>query len=186
MGIFYKVSDAKLVEIRNKIFRENGIPALEKNGFRRSPFSTSWFGKDDIGGFTYEMCRLSENSRLEIIETIIARGDRWIQIYLNIFELHPQVTFLEQLKGVDGIQYGMPPNSLTAMRLRVDDFKGMPLFNFVKHKLKSFRSESGLNKRAEALGKLIEKDLTNINSFIKRWHELHQPNSTDWSGNKMK
>jgi hypothetical protein len=186
MGIFFKVSDNKLLEVRNKVFRENGIPALEKNGFRRSPFSTAWFGKDDIGGFTYDMCRLSANSRLETVQTLIARGDRWIQIYLNIFELHPQVTSLEQLKGVDGLQYELPPNSLTRMRLRVDDFKGMPLFNFVEHKLKSFSSESGLNKSAEALGSLIEKDLTNIDSFIKRWHELHQINITDWTGNKMK
>lgn len=132
------------------------------------------------------MCRLSQNTRLEIVETIIARGDRWIQIYLNIFELRPQVASPEQLKGVDGLKYDLPPNSLTRMRLRVDDFKGMPLFNFVEHKLKSFNSESGLKKRAEELGDLIEKDLTNIDSFIKKWHELHQPNVTDWSGNRVK
>lgn len=186
MGIFYKASDAKLLEIRNKIFRENGIPALEKNGFSRSPFSTAWFGKDDIGGFTYEMCRLSENSQLEIVETIIARGDRWIQIYLNIFELHPSLDAIEQLKGVKGLPYHLPPNSLTEMRLRMDEVKGVSsLFNFDEHKLKSFSSESGLKKRTEELGNLIEQDMTNINSFVKKWHELHQLNITDWDGNKI-
>ena len=69
------------------------------------------------------------------------------------------------------------------MRLRVDDFKGMPLFNFTEHKLKSFNSKRMLEKRMEELGDLIEQDLLNIDSFINKWHELHEPNVTDWEGN---
>ena len=33
MKLFFKVSDKKLLESRNRIFIDKGIPALKKNGF---------------------------------------------------------------------------------------------------------------------------------------------------------
>lgn len=190
MGLSYKISDKELLEVRNKIFLERGAPALEEKGFQKSPFPNSWYGKDDIGGYTYELCRLNNKSHLQIVTGLIVKGDRWIQVYLNIFELHPQPKSLQELKKKDGIKFYLPPNSLTKMRLKVDDIKGIPLFSysfmFGGHKLKSFNSESGMKKRVKQLGDLIEKDLSKIDSFIERWHELHQPNVTDWEGNKIK
>ena len=32
------------------------------------------------------------------------------------------------------------------------------------------------------MGSLIEKDMRNIDSFVKRWHELHTPLVTTWEG----
>lgn len=186
MGLFYKILDKEFLKVRNKIFLEKGVPALFKNGFEKSPFPNSWYGKDDIGGYTYELCRLSNSSNLEIITTFIVKGDKWIQIYLNIFKLYPELTSLEELETIDGIKFDLPPNSLTKMRLRVDDFKGIPLFNFVEHRLKPFFSQNGLEKRVKELGVLIEKDLKNIDSFIEKWHGLHPLNLTDWEGNKQK
>jgi hypothetical protein len=61
----------------------------------------------------------------------------------------------------------------------------MPLFNTVDHKIKSFYTESGFQKRVDELSKLIETDLSKIDSFIRRWHELHQPMVTDWEGKKI-
>ena len=90
MGLFYKVSEKNLLELRNKIFLDKGIPALYNNDFERSPFSTSWFGKDDLQGYSYELCRLTSQNQIEIINAYIARGDSWIQLYLNIFELKPK------------------------------------------------------------------------------------------------
>lgn len=189
MGLFYKISDKELLKIRNKIFLESGIPALKNNSFEKSPFSTAWFGKNNLGDYTYELCRVSQGSRLEIIVTHISKGDNWIKIFLNIFELKPKLNSLEHLKGVDGLQYHLPPNSLTKMRLHIDDIKGIPLFNyhfmFGGHKIQSSNSESGVKRSIKKLSNLIEKDLTNIDSFVKRWHELHQPNVTDWEGNKL-
>ena len=128
LGTSFKKSDSELLNIRNGIFLKRGIPALEGNSFIRSPFSNSWYGKDDIGSFTYEFCRLSSKSHLEFITVIIVKGDRWIQVYLNIFELQPQLKSLTELKGIDGVKFDLPPNSLTKMRLRIDDYKGIPLF----------------------------------------------------------
>jgi hypothetical protein len=182
MGIFYSLSDKELLEIRNKIFFKSGIETLKKNGFEKSPFSTSWYGRNNLGDYTYELCRLSSNSFIEIVTTHISKGDSWIKIFLNIFQLTPEVKSLRQLDGVDGLQFHLPPNSVTKMRLRVDDFKGLPLFNFVEHKIKSYNSKNGLQKRIEKLSKLIEKDLSNIDSFVQRWHEMHQPVVTNWNG----
>lgn len=185
----YKPTDKELLELRKRIFLERGIPALEQNGFKKSPFSTAWYGRNNLGDYTYELCRLSTKSHLEITKVFIAKGDRWIQVYLNIFELHPEPISILDLSGHDGIKFSLPPNSLTKMRLKSDDIKGIPLFNyhflFGGHKLKSFNSENGLNKRSKKLGDLIEQDLTNIDDFIKRWHELHRPNVVDWEGNKI-
>jgi hypothetical protein len=189
MGLIYKVTDKKLLDIRNKIFIDNGIPALEKNGFKKSPFSTANYGKNNLGDYTYELCRVSGGSHLETIVTDISKGDKWIKITLNVFNLNPEIKSIEELQGVDGLQYHLPPNSKTKMRLRMDDIKGIPLFNyhfmFGGHKLKSFNSERALNKEIEGLSNRIKKDLTDIDSFVKRWHELHQPNATDWSGNRV-
>lgn len=80
------------------------------------------------------------------------------------------------------MQFHLHPNSITEMRLRSDDFKGITLFNFKKHKLHSFFTESGFQKRVDELGDLIEDDMNNIDSFVKRWHELHKPVVTTWDG----
>lgn len=189
MGLFYKVSEKDLLEIRNKIFLEKGIPSLSNNNFQKSPFPNSWYGKDDIGGYTYEMCRVTNNSYLEIVTSLIVKGDKWIKIYLNIFKLQPELKSLSELQSIDGIKFDLPPNSITKMRLRSDDYKGPPLLYMLflpEHKIKSFHSKNGLEKRAEELGILIEQDLMNIDSFVNRWHELHKPNLTDWEGNVKK
>jgi len=185
MGLLYKVSPKELLEIRNKIFLNRGVPALNNNGFQKSPFSSSWFGRNNLKDFTYELCRLSTNSNLEYIIVHISRGDRWIKIFLNIFNLEPEIKFLEQLNGLDAIQFHLPPNSISQMRLRSDDYKGPPIFYMLfdkEHKLGSYHSKSGLGKRIDEFGKLIEGDMNNIDSFIKRWHELQKPAKTNWEG----
>jgi hypothetical protein len=188
MGLFYSASEKELLQIRNNVFLKFGLPALEKAGFHQSPF-TSWFGKSDIG-YTYELCRLSEKAELEMITVHIVRGDTWIQISLNIFLPQPGLKSLEQLKGLSSLNFGLPPCNLSDMRLRSDDIKGPPILDynymFRNHKIKSYYTKSGLEKRAEELGKIIEKDLNNIDKFITRWHELHQPITTTWEGVPIK
>ncbi|MES2276415.1 MAG: hypothetical protein V4592_10355 [Bacteroidota bacterium] len=185
MELFYKVSRKELLDIRNEIFVKNGIPALEKNGFERSPFTVANYGRNNLKDFTYDLCRVNELSHLEKITTHISRGDRYIKIFLNIFELRPAIHSLGQLKKNEGMPFYLPPNSIAEMRLRSGDFKGMPLFNFTHHKLKSFYFKSGYRSSVKDLKNLIESDLTDIDHFIKRWHELHQPMITDWEGNAI-
>jgi hypothetical protein len=189
MGLFYKVSEKELLLIRDRIFLDKGLSSLKNNGFDQSPFSTAWFGKNNLGDLTYELCRVRKDSILEIVVTHISKGDQWIKVFLNIFKLSPDLRSLEQLQGVDGLQYHLPPNSLTKMRLRSDDIKGMPLldyhFMFGGHKIRSYHTKIGYDREIRELSKRIEKDLTNIDSFVERWHELHQPNLTDWEGNRI-
>ena len=185
MGLFYKVSPKKLLEVRNEIFVKNGILALKRKGFEEMPFRAPWFGKNNLGDYTYELCRLNERRHLEIITTHISKGDLWIKIFLNIFDLKPDLKSLEQIKGLPIIQFYLPPNSLTEMRLRIDDFEGMPIFRTIEHKIKSYYSESGFQKRVDELRELIENDLNNIDSFVNRWYELHQSRVTNWEGKKV-
>jgi hypothetical protein len=188
MGLFYKATRKEILEIRNKIIQEIGIPTLEKKGFKKSPFSTSWYGRDSLRGFTYNLCRLTSDSVLEAVEIQIVRDDNWIKIILNIFKLHPTIDSLDMLTGVDGLQYKIPPNSITEMRLRSDDITGPPIFRLAYtkgHKLKSFYTRDGLTKNADKLKRNVENDLDSIDRFIKRWHELHQPVTTSWTGHRM-
>lgn len=185
MGLFYRVSNKQLLQARNNIYLKKGIPTLKDQGFEELPFHAPWFGKNNLGDYTYELCRLNDRHELEIITTHITKGDLWIKIYLNIFKLVPELKKLDQLKGLPLIQFYLPPNSLTEMRLRIDDFKGMPLFRTVEHKIKPFYTENGFQDRVDELSKLIESDLNNIDYFIKRWHELHKPMVTDWEGKRI-
>ena len=185
MSLSFKVSDKELLAVRNKIFKEFGIPELEKNGFVKSPFSCSWYGRNNLNDYTYELYRLSGNSVLERIETYISRGDRYIKVFLNIFKLSPHINSIEQLQGCVGLDYCLPPNSLTEMQLRLDDYKGPPLFFMLfcpEHKLGRSCSKGGFDRKVGKLAELIKKDMANIDSFVKRWHELHQVNQTDWEG----
>ena len=179
MSLLYKVSDKELVKLRNDVFRERGIPALTQNGFVGSPFSASWFGKDDMGGYTYHFCRISDESRLDIVIVYIVRGDRWVQLHLNIFKLHPKVESIGQLKGEEGLQFLLPPNSASLTRL-------VPPRRIIywppKHKVRFFFSRAGLNKRLLQLGNVIEHDLKNIDSFIIRWMNEHEIMTTAWNG----
>lgn len=185
MGLFYSATKKELLDIRNKIFLEKGIPELNKNGFIKSPFLSSWYGRNNLKDFTYNLSRLSPNSQLELVTAHIIRGEKWIQLFLNIFEIKPGLTSLDELKSIDGIQFSLPPNTISDMRLRCDDFKNIPLTNLLFHKeykLKSFYTKKGLNNRVKELGEIIEKDMANINHFINRWHEIHRPMITNWDG----
>jgi hypothetical protein len=189
MGLFYRATPKELLDIRNKIILETAIPSFFKNGFKKSPFSTAWFGRNAHKDFSYELCRLTSNSRLEIIDIYIARGDRWIKLKLNIFELEPQVDSIDQLNNVDGLQFVLPPNSLTEMHWRSDDIKGPPLFrlNYMfGHKLKSFHTKGGLARNIKRLTKTVQTDSDNLEYFVKRWYELHYPMRTSWTGHEVR
>jgi hypothetical protein len=183
MNLFYKVSRKEMLALRDGVFKERGMPFLIKKGFSKSPFSTSWFGSDDIGGFTYEFCRISKNHMLEMITVRIIKNDKWVKFYLNIFKLSPGIRTLDQLEGIDGLQFHLPPNSKSLMRLSPPDgiiFAGLP-----QHKVRYFFSREGLKRRLRHLGDKIEEDMKNIDSFIGRWLENYEPNITDWSGNAI-
>lgn len=183
--LFYKVTDKELLRIRNTIFLNSVFPVLREKGFIKSPFSTACFGWHPSMLYEYELCRLNDK-HLEIITTNIFKGERWIQMKLNVFELSP-VLSLSDLEGLSGIKFNLPPNNLTSERLDIGMIKGMPLFNyrfmFGGYRIKKFYSPKGLNRRMNQLEKRIIKDATHIDSIIRKWHTFHTPNVTDWEGN---
>ena len=188
MGMFYKVTDEQSLKDRNELFRDVGIPNLENEGFEYAPFKTSWNGEYNttIKGYIYQLARVSENKMLEIIDVYILKGELRIQIYLNIFELLSEISSVSLLKNVEGLSFGVPPNSVTKMRLRSDDYKGPPLFYMLflpEHKIGSYYTQSGYEAKLKKLRKLIKSDMENIDGFVKRWHDIHRPNLTDWEGN---
>ena len=188
MGLFYKVSNKQSLKDRNQIFKEVGIPALEDYGFIHPVFKTSWDGQynHSIKGYCYEFARLQQNRYLEIINTYILSGESRIQIYLNIFEISPQLESVTELNKYEGLNFSIPPNNITRMLLRSDDYKGPPIFYMIflpEHKIGNYYTKAGYETKLKKLKILIQSDMKNINKFIKRWHELHKPNITDYEGN---
>lgn len=187
----FKISDKELLITRNNIFREYGISELERNGYIKSPFKTSWFGQydSDTNGYSYELCKLTSQNHLHIITVNMVKGDKWIKIFLNIFELHQRINSITDLQDCDGINFHLPPNDLTNMRLRNDDYKGPPLFYMLflpEYKLGKCKTQRSFEKEVDKLSNLIRKDMINIDFFVKRWYELYQPNRTDREGNRVR
>ena len=187
----FKISDKELLTTRNAIFKDYGIPELEKNGFVRSPFKTSWYGEYDsnIRGYSYELCKLTDQNHLLDITVDIMRESKYIKIDLNIFELHEKINSISDLKECDGIHFHLPPNDSTRMQLRSDDYKGPPLFYMLflpEYKIGKYTTQGSFEKQLNKLRDLVIKDMANIDSFVKRWHELHKPNITDKEGNIVK
>ena len=190
MGLLYKVSDKQLLQDRNKLFKEVGLSVLESNGFKKRPFKTSWFGEyySGIQGYIYTFGRISENGYFEYINIYITKGDEYIKVFLNIFNLSPKLLSINELNEYEGINFGIHPSTKTNMRLRSDDYKGPPLFYMLflpEHKVGNYYTKLGYEAEINKLKKLIKSDLENIDSFVKRWHELHKPNLTDWEGNLL-
>ena len=93
------------------------------------------------------------------------------------------------MKECDGIHFHLPPNDSTRMQLRNDDYKGPPLFYMLflpEYKIGKYSTQSSFEKQLNKLRDLVIKDMANIDSFVKRWHELHKPNVTDKEGNIVK
>lgn len=124
---------------------------------------------------------------MEILDVSIHKKDRRISFYLCVFELIPKISSITQLKGFEGIPFSMTlKNKSKYMQLRLDDYKGPPLFYMMflpEHKIGSYYTKSGYKAELTKLKKLIKSDMENIDDFVKRWHEIHKPNLTDWDGN---
>lgn len=178
--MLYKVPDKELVKIRNSLFLERGLPVLKKNGFVESPYTTAWFGRDNHRGFSYELLRLKEDSTLEMIMVYIIYGEPWIQEHINVFRLSPQVSYISELAGLDGMSFHLPPCSVSLTRLAPP--RGVIFAGFPQHKLRFFFTKPGFKRRVFQLGEMLEKDMTNIDGFFIRWHAENQPLTTDWQG----
>ena len=102
MGVFYKISDKQLLKDRNKLFKEVGIPELKKNTFETETFKNSWSGEynKSIQGYSYQFARIKEKRFLETMDVYILKGEPWIQIYLNVFELSPVIETVSLLKNI--------------------------------------------------------------------------------------
>lgn len=191
MGVFYKISEEQLLKDRNELFKEVGVTGLKQNDFETSPFKTSWGGEynKSIQGYSYQFARIKEQRILEKMDVYILKGEPWIQIFLNVFELSPSIETVALLKCNEGLSFGIPPNSKTRMRLRKDDYQGPPLFYMLflpEHKIGSYYSKSGYEIEIKRLKNLIKSDMENIDDFVIKWYELHKPNITDWEGNIIK
>ena len=48
-----------------------------------------------------------------------------------------------------------------------------------EHKIGNYYTKFGYETKLKKLRILIQSDMKNINKFIKRWYELHSPNTVN-------
>lgn len=184
--MFYRATDKEMLDLRNKIFLESCLDVILEEGFVKAPFPNSYFGRNNLSDFSYEFGRIKEGSILELLQVGINRGDKWIKIFLNIFKLMPEITSFRDLENSDVLKFHLPPNSSKRMRLRLDDYVGMPLFNLKGHKIGRYWTPKGLQNKANILRNLLVRDLKNIDSFIESWYRIYAISVTNWDGEAWK
>ncbi len=183
MPLFDTATRKDRFRTRNKIVKEVALPALQGQGFIQAPYP-SWFGiYPGNRVYTYELCRLKGPDLLQLVEIFVHYGDRYIQIFVNVVRLQPAPATVEALNVSDPLHFGMPPISLTKMRLRLDGQKGPPILRIFdrQHKLGSSWTSAAFERRAKRLSQLIEQDMLGIDGFFDRWHELHEPQEVHWT-----
>ena len=52
-----------------------------------------------------------------------------------------------------------------------------------EHKIENYYTKAGYETKLKKLKILIQSDTKNINKFIKRWYELHSPNTVNLGNN---
>lgn len=183
---YYNATEKKVLKIRNEIFLQDAVPILQEKGFEKSPFKTTCFGRLDSLAYIYEMCRLRDDRFLDLITVNIHRKDKYIKIFINSFELFPQIASISQLSEVDGLKYHIPPNSKKKMRIDVDFIKGPPIlsksFWFDQLELGSYFTKKGYCKQVEKLRKTVISKVRNIDLFFQKWSKLHSPNVVKYDG----
>lgn len=184
--LFYNVSKTELLKMRKNLVLQTVVPILENKGFAKAPFSSSNYGYVNSQIYIYEMCRLVDSLYLEFVSVSLSRGDKYIKIYINVFELSPTVDDLSLLKQIDGINYWIPPNLEKRMRIDLDFIKVPPIiswdFWFNDLKLKPYFTRKGYQKRVLQLTTLLKTKTENIDSYFREWHQYHHPNITKWDG----
>lgn len=122
--------DEKTIKIRNEFFYQKLLPILSSKGFVKSPFINS-FGKDNYGTYCYWLSRIRENSIMENLRVEIPRSWNGINIHLNIFKLNPHIEHINQLEGINGLQFYLSPNSNNEMEFDLDDYLIIPLLSYL-------------------------------------------------------
>lgn len=181
----YQATWKDILKARKDIFLKDALPILKEKGFVEEPFKTSNFGWCGFG-YIYDMCRLRQGKFLDFVSVRITQGDRYIKIFINAFEVTPQLGSLSSLKETEGLQYVILPNSEKEMRLDSDFIKGMPAlskeFWFGGLKVGRYFTEIGYNNQVEKLKEKVMSRVCDIDAYFEKWHGCHRPNLVKWDG----
>lgn len=181
----YKATKNDILKTRKDIFLKEALPILTAKGFVEEPFKTSNFGWCGFG-YIYDMCRLRKGKLLELVSVRIPQGDKYIQIFINVFEVIPLHCSLSSLKETEGLKYFLRPNSEKEMRLDSDFIEEAPIlskeFLFGGLKLGHYFTKIGYNNQVEKLKGKVKSKVCNIDAYFERWHGCHRPNLVKWDG----
>lgn len=180
---WYKASEGNMLESIGKEFEARAVLKLMQNRFIHSPFSTSWFGKNNLGGYTYEFCKLLSSGHLQWLTVHIPRGDRSVSVFLNIFALSPAPESLEELSGLNGLKFAIRPLKDTSMNFREEDRGLQLLFHVNSYRVGRYFTKRQFEQKIAILGDKLERDFSNIQYFVNRWYKTRgNPQITDWEG----
>ena len=181
----YKATRKEMLKARKDIFLKDAIPLLKAKGFVEEPFKTSNYGWCGFG-YIYGMCRLRKGKFLEFVSVRIHQGDKYIKVFINVFEVTPLLPSLASLKEIEGLKYVIPPNSENEMRLDTDFIKGAPIlskeFWFGGLKLGHYFTKIGYDNQVENLKEAVKAKVSDIDAYFEKWYNCHHPNLVKWDG----
>ena len=181
----YKATRKDVLKARKDIFLKDALPILKAKRFVEEPFKTSNFGWCGFG-YIYDMCRLRKGKFLEFVSVRIPQGDKYVQIFIHVFEVTPQLDSLSSLKEKEGLKYFIPPNCEKEIRLDTGFIKGAPIlskgFWLGGLKLGHYFTKTDYDKQVEKLKEKVKSRLCNIDAYFEKWYECHRPNLVKWDG----
>ena len=159
----FKATKKEILKVKKDIFLKDILPTLKEKGFMEPPFKTPCFGWCGVG-YIYDMYRLRNGKFLELVSVKIPQGDKYIQIFINAFEVCPELSNLSLLK----------------------ELKGTPIlskeFWFGSLKLGCYFTKTDYSKQVEKLKRMIKSRVDDIDAYFQIWYKSHRPNLTKWDG----
>ena len=181
----FKATRKEILKVRKDIFLKDILPTLKEKEFMESPFKTPCFGWCGVG-YIYDMYRLRNGKFLELVSVKIPQGDKYIQIFINVFEVYPELPNLSLLKELEGIRFSILPNNEKEMRLDTDFIKGAPIlskeFWFGSLKLGCYFTKTDYSKQVEKLKRMVKSRVDDIDAYFQIWYKCHRPTLTKWDG----
>lgn len=159
------------------------LPVLHNQGFIEKPFVNSEFGWHPGHGYVYNFARLC-GKNLELLHVWIPQSSWYvINVYINILELSPVPTNIDELKNgtsFSGHNIAPAPTNTSFESLLYNNWWYTPQYG-----LKFRFTEWGRKRQRRQLLERMNRDFEKIDLVVARWHKKYTPIVVDWNGDPI-
>lgn len=163
-----------LVKERCGLFEKYAVPMLHNQGFV-SYYDKKNMGHDSSGNYLYLLVRFKDEF-LECVTCHVIRGDRFLQIRLNIYKPNFNKEHFDLEKLSSALLFHP---QIMRLRSRIDLHLREKKWNSIilnqKYYISYHYFEWCARNDLERVGKLLIQDMENIDAFRDRWLLINKP-----------